>query len=143
MPKMHTQDDLDRMYQEAEERRRTTPTATAIAYDAATRTFTMRLLAGGVVQFAADQVRELTGATEGQLAEVTLSPGGSAVNWPAIDMDIAVPGLVLDLVAGEGWRPAMRAMLMREVQGAKTPAKAEAARRNGAKGGRPRKAAAS
>jgi hypothetical protein len=75
-----------------------------------------------------------------QLADVSLSPSGGGISWEQIDLDIDMTGLVMDLVSGIGWRKAFRALLMREITGMTSPAKAAAARENGKKGGRPRKA---
>ena len=72
------------------------------------------------------------------LEKVTLSPAGDALLWPAIDADVYVPGLVERafgirlFAAAAGRRGGQRS----------TRAKRAAARRNGAKGGRPRKPAA-
>ena len=69
------------------------------------------------------------------LEAMTLSPAGDALLWPAIDADVYVPGLVERafgnrlFAAAAGRRGGQR----------RTKAKMAAARRNGAKGGRPRK----
>jgi hypothetical protein len=71
------------------------------------------------------------------LESMTLSPAGDALLWPAIDADVYVPGLVERafghrlFAAAAGRRGGQR----------RTKAKMAAARRNGAKGGRPRKRA--
>ena len=71
------------------------------------------------------------------LAAVSLSPAGDALLWPALDADVYVPGLVERafgnrlFAAAAGRRGGQR----------RTKAKMAAARRNGAKGGRPRKRA--
>ena len=71
------------------------------------------------------------------LEAMTLSPAGDALLWPAIDADVYVPGLVERafgnrlFAAAAGRRGGQR----------RTKAKMAAARRNGAKGGRPRKRA--
>ena len=72
------------------------------------------------------------------LEAMTLSPAGDALLWPAIDADVYVPGLVERafgtrlFAAAAGRRGGQR----------RTKAKMAAARRNGARGGRPRKPAA-
>lgn len=72
------------------------------------------------------------------LEAMTVSPAGDALLWPAIDADVYVPGLVERafgnrlFAAAAGRRGGQR----------RTKAKMAAARRNGAKGGRPRKPAA-
>jgi hypothetical protein len=71
------------------------------------------------------------------LETMTLSPAGDALRWPALDVDVYVPGLVERafgnrlFAAAAGRRGGRR----------RTKAKMAAARRNGAKGGRPRKRA--
>ena len=71
------------------------------------------------------------------LAAVHVSPAGDALRWPALDADVYVPGLVERafgnrlFAAAAGRRGGQR----------RTKAKMAAARRNGAKGGRPRKRA--
>ena len=73
------------------------------------------------------------------LESITLSPAGDALLWPALDADVYVPGLVERvfgnrlLAAAAGRRGGQR----------RTKAKGAASRRNGAKGGRPRKRAIS
>ncbi|HEU4937137.1 MAG TPA: DUF2442 domain-containing protein [Vicinamibacterales bacterium] len=71
------------------------------------------------------------------LEAMILSPAGDALLWPAIDADVYVPGLVERafgnrlFAAAAGRRGGQR----------KTKAKMAAARRNGARGGRPRRRA--
>lgn len=74
----------------------------------------------------------LAEATAAQLAEVKVDLGGSSIRIPALDADYSVPGLVLAITARETGR---RGGLVR------SKAKSLAAKVNGAKGGRPRKAA--
>ena len=69
------------------------------------------------------------------LEAMSLSPAGDALFWPALDADVYVPGLVERafgnrlFAAAAGRRGGQR----------RTKVKIAAARRNGAKGGRPRK----
>ena len=60
------------------------------------------------------------------------------LHWPRLDADVYVPGLMAGALGSRAW-------MARELgaQGGRTstPAKAAAARANGAKGGRPRKRA--
>jgi len=73
-------------------------------------------------------------ATPEQLAEVEAIDGGEALHWEEIDADISVPGLLLHLLNVKAW-------YAKWLGGAKSEAKAAAARENGKKGGRPRKKA--
>ena len=71
------------------------------------------------------------------LASVSVSPAGDALLWTSLDADVYVPGLVERafghklFAAASGRRGGRR----------RSKAKAAASRRNGAKGGRPRKRA--
>jgi len=69
------------------------------------------------------------------LARVTVSPGGGALHWRALNVDLSVPGLLLASVG----RADRTRELARLAGLAKSTAKSAAARANGAKGGRPRK----
>ena len=74
-------------------------------------------------------------ASVSKLASVLVSPAGDALSWPALDVDVYVPGLVERafgtrlFAAATGRRGGRR----------RSKAKAAAAKVNGAKGGRPRK----
>jgi hypothetical protein len=74
----------------------------------------------------------LNEATPGQLAQVETE--GEVLHWEDIDADISVPGLLLHLLNVKAW-------YAKWLGGAKSEAKAAAARENGKKGGRPRKQA--
>ena len=63
---------------------------------------------------------------------------GFNLHWPALDVDLYVPALVAGIFGTQAW---MTRQLARAAGQATSPAKAAAARSNGAKGGRPRKAA--
>ena len=79
----------------------------------------------------------LASATPEQLADVELGPGGSGLQWEALDVDLSVAGLLLSSL-GRSQKLSELARITGQVS---TPAKAAAARANGAKGGRPRKVA--
>lgn len=72
------------------------------------------------------------------LEAMTLSPAGDALLWPAIDADVYVPGLVERVFGNRLFAAAAG----RRGGQQRTKAKLAAARRNGARGGRPRKRAA-
>ena len=94
----------------------------------------VELANGCAFAFPPRLVEGLEHATEEQLAEVELLGAGSGLHWEALDADLSVPGLLAGLFG-------TRAHLARQAGQATSPAKAAAARANGAKGGRPRKSA--
>ena len=71
------------------------------------------------------------------LETISVSPAGDALLWPAIDADVYVPGLVERAFGNRLFAAAAG----RRGGQQRTKAKRAAARRNGAKGGRPRKRA--
>ncbi len=117
------------------------PTAKAILFDPETRCFDLLLANNTRVGFGADSLWELKAASLEDLAAVELSPSGSAISWPKLDMDVSVAGLVLDLLGSPEWKRALRRAVNRELARTKSDATARAARENGKKGGRPRKTA--
>lgn len=77
-------------------------------------------------------MEELRGATPEQLAAGWGEPDDEGLHWDALDVDIALPGLLAELLTMDAWAA--------KYLGRKsTPAKARAARENEKKGGRPRK----
>lgn len=74
-------------------------------------------------------------ATPDQLAGVEIAGAGSGLHWEALDVDLSVPALMAGSFGTKAW---MRE-LARRAGSVTSPAKAAAARANGAKGGRPRK----
>jgi hypothetical protein len=117
--------------------RRTGRRATSVSYDRRTGRIMMELTSGFVFGFPAKAIPALAKATPQQLARVTLSPSGSGLHWEELDADLSVPRLLLSSVT----RSENLSELARLAGRARSPAKAAAARANGAKGGRPRKSA--
>jgi hypothetical protein len=71
-------------------------------------------------------------ATADQLAEVEILGLGYGLHWEGLDVDLSLPGLMAGILG-------TKAYMARRAGQASSPAKAAAARANGAKGGRPRK----
>ena len=111
--------------------------ATSVYYDQRTGRVMMELTSGYIFGFPTAAIPSLASATPEQLADVELGPGGSGLHWEALDVDLSVPGLLLSSL-GRSQKLSELARLAGQVS---SPAKATAARANGAKGGRPRKVA--
>jgi hypothetical protein len=111
--------------------------AVAAYYDRKTGRVMLELTNGFVFGFPTKSIPALARATADQLGAVTLSPGGSGLHWDALDADLSVPGLLLSSIG----RSDKLSELARLAGRSTSPAKAAAARANGTKGGRPRKAA--
>lgn len=112
--------------------------ATSARYDEKTERVVLELSNGVGFAFPAKLVRRLAKASRTQRAELELSPSGSGVIWEALDADISVPGLL----AATFRRSGVASVLGKAGGAVRSDAKAKAARANGAKGGRPRKALA-
>jgi Protein of unknown function (DUF2442) len=132
----------DTQLKEAEARGRTMletePRALAAHYDQATGRVVIDLVNGCTYAFPAQLVQDLCGASPDALAGVEVDGLGFNLHWPALDADLYVPALVSGIFGTRAW---MTRELARAAGRATSPAKAAAARSNGAKGGRPRKTA--
>ena len=113
--------------------RETQPHAEAVRYDARTRRVVVDLTNGATFAFPVALVEGLHDATPADIAEVEIIGRGFGLLWEALDLDYTVPGLVNGVFGTAKW-------MASQAGRATSPAKAAAARANGAKGGRPRKA---
>lgn len=93
---------------------------------------------GVEIAFPVDQVLGLAGAHPDDLSEIEVSPAGLGLYWPRLDVDIYLPSLLEGVVGSREW---MASRLGAVGGRARSKAKAASSRRNGLKGGRPRKAA--
>jgi hypothetical protein len=100
-----------------------------LRYDRNRHALHVTLRSGVEVVLPIDKIKELAKATREQLAEVKLIPTGGALEQRELDVDLSLPGLLRDVMGFE--------LQQRRAARAKSPAKAAAARVNGAKGGRP------
>lgn len=114
-------------------RRATEPHARSARYDRRSGRIVVELDSGATFAFPPRLVEGLSEATPDELAEVELLGGGYGLHWERLDVDYTVPGLVSGVFGTAKWMAARAGR-------ATSPAKAAAARANGAKGGRPRKA---
>ena len=114
------------------------PRALTARYEPETGRVVVDLVNGCGYAFPAALVEDLQGASPGDLADVRVDGLGFNLCFPALAVDLYVPALVSGLFGTRAW---MTRELARAA-GRKTSAvKAQAARENGAKGGRPRKVA--
>jgi hypothetical protein len=114
------------------------PRARSARYDRVRRLVVVELTNGAIFGFPARLAQGLRGASADRLAEVEVSPSGEALHWERLDADLRVAALLQGIFGTGAW--------LRELGGiggrVRSEAKAQAARLNGAKGGRPRKRAA-
>ena len=109
------------------------PRAVKAHYSKARRRIVVDLNNGCTFAFPPDTVQGLQDATPEQLAQVQILGRGFGLHWEDLDADLSVPGLLAGIFG-------TKAFMARQAGKVKSPAKAAAARANGMKGGRPRKA---
>lgn len=119
--------------------RRTQPHAESARYERKSRMLHIRLTNGSGLSIPVVLLPELARAADPDLADVTVGPAGIGLHWKRLDADLSVAGIA---------RLALGAHTLLRAAGTagglvRSAAKADAARRNGKLGGRPRKTAPS
>jgi hypothetical protein len=109
-------------------------------YDAGRDRVIIRLTTGVEIGFAPRDAEGLASATREDLSEIEVGAFGLGIHFPRLDADLHVPALLEGLLGSKAW---MAARLGAAGGRARGGTKADAARANGRRGGRPRKAAAS
>lgn len=84
-----------------------------------------------------EDLQGLCNATHTQIQNYELLGHGTGISFPELDVDLYVPALIEGVYGNRRWM----AQLGRKGGSAKTEAKRRAAKANGAKGGRPARAA--
>lgn len=110
------------------------PRAQSARYDKTSRRIIVELTNGCSFAFPPNMAQGLGAGSDDDLAAIEILGSGYGLHWEALDVDLSVPGLMAGLFG-------TRAFMARQAGRATSPAKAAAARENGRKGGRPRKAA--
>ena len=110
------------------------PRAAAARYDRQAERVIVELINGCTFAFPPRLAQGLETATDDQLSQVEVLGAGFGLHWEELDADLSIPGLLAGLFG-------TRAHMARQAGRATSPAKAAASRVNGAKGGRPRRAA--
>lgn len=72
------------------------------------------------------------------MAKIEITPTGLGLHWPRLDADLYLPSLLKGVLGSPSW---MAGLMGRMGGRVRSKAKAAAARANGRRGGRPRKAA--
>ncbi len=116
----------------------TEPRAVSAKYDRQSGRVTIELVNGCTYMFPTALVQDLAEASPEDLETIQVDGVGFNLHWPKLDADLYVPALVSGVFGTRAW---MCKALARQAGRATSPAKAAAARANGAKGGRPRKQA--
>lgn len=110
------------------------PRAIAARYDRSSGRVIVELENGCTFAFPPRLAQGLEAASEAQLTDVQILGRGYGLHWEELDVDLSLPGLMAGIFGTRTW-------MARRAGQATSAAKAAASRANGAKGGRPRKAA--
>lgn len=129
-----TDADINLAMERGKAARQVEPRATAARYDRKSARVIVELNNGCTFAFPPHLAQGLETATDDELATVEILGAGYGLHWEALDVDFRISGLLSGVFG-------TKAYMARRAGQATSPAKAAAARINGAKGGRPKKQA--
>ncbi|MDN8614556.1 DUF2442 domain-containing protein [Variovorax ginsengisoli] len=119
-----------------QKRRDAGPRAVSAHYDRRVGRVVVQLNTGVELGFPPSLAEGLAQARPKDLVDIEVSPAGTGLHFPLLDVDLYVPALLEGILGSRKWM----AQAMGKAGGAQTSeAKAQAARSNGKLGGRPRK----
>jgi hypothetical protein len=133
---MEQNDQFDAANHRGRELRNLLPHALSARYDRRIGRIVIRLSTGLDVAFSPRDAQGLERATAAQLNAIEISPSGFGIRFPTLDADLYLPALLEGFFGSRKW---MATRLGVEGGKSKSSAKANAAKRNGRLGGRPRK----
>lgn len=112
--------------------------AVSARYDRRRARVIVALNTGVELTFPTQLAQGLADASPDSLAVIEISGAGLGLHWPKLDADLYIPALMQGVFGSKAW---MARELGASGGRARTPAKIAASRRNGQRGGRPRKSA--
>ena len=115
------------------------PRAVRARYDRRRGRILLHFSTGLDVSFSPRDAQGLEKAGAAQLEQIEISPSGYGIHFPKIDADLYLPAVLLGFLGSRNWIAGRLGALGGKSRSA---AKVAAARRNGRRGGRPRKIAA-
>lgn len=115
----------------------TEPRAVAVRFESDSKKFVVDLSNETTFIFPARLCQGLAGASDAELANVTITPSGAGLMWERLDAGLTIPGLMKGLFGTKAWM----AELGKKGGAVSSAAKAKASRENGKKGGRPKTSA--
>ena len=123
-----------------EEEAKTAVRAKTVRFVAKAAARDLELVRGGKVTMPVSQMEAFRRLPEEALAQLEVYPGGSTIASESMDLHFSVEALVFEFLMGPAWAQGLRRQAASRMGRTSSVAKTEAARANGAKGGRPRKA---
>jgi hypothetical protein len=128
-----TDEQIDRAIARAS-RIATQPRALAIEYDPRLDLFILQLSNGERLVLQRELLQGLEQGSVTQLSHVEITPAGTGLHWPDLDVDLYIPNLRDHVYGSESWM----AQIGRRGGAAKSAAKTSSSRENGKLGGRPK-----
>ena len=129
-----TDAELDAAIERGKRNLESEPRAASARYDRQLDRLVVELSNGCTFAFPPRLAQGLEHANLDQLEAVEILGKGYGLHWESLDVDLSLPGLMAGIFG-------TRSYMARRAGQATSPAKAAAARVNGARGGRPRKTA--
>lgn len=119
-----------------EERMRRDPLATAVRYHKPDRSVVIETNKGVTLTISVDRLQGLQDASDRDLSKVEILGPGVAIEWPAIDQQFSVTGLLSGVFGNETWMTNLRLrekvakpQVATKIKTAKVPSKSPARRR--------------
>jgi hypothetical protein len=110
--------------------------AISAQFDSKKKVITIDLANGLSFSFPPKLVEGLSRRSADSLSSIEISPMGTGLYWPKLDVDLTVEGLLSGMFGSEKW---MLRQHLAKAGSVKSAIKSKASRENGAKGGRPKK----
>jgi hypothetical protein len=129
--------DVEKATLRAADRLATFPPAVKARFDRRSARVVVELATGVQIAVRAAQVQGLADASPQSLATIVISPSGLGLHFPVLDADVYLPAMIEGVLGAKRW---VAAEAGRVGGRATSKRKSAAARRNGKRGGRPRKA---
>ncbi len=129
-------DEIEAANERAAEQLAKTPIAVAARYDRRIGRLVIDLSTGLSIAFKPRDAQGLEAAKPQQLSKIEISPSGFGIYFPDLDADLYLPGLLEGFLGSRRW---MASQLGKTGGESTSAAKTAASRRNGKRGGRPKK----
>lgn len=112
------------------------PLVSSVSYHQRLNCLILHFADGGRYIIPIERIEGMQGATRKQILAVEILGNGTGLHWPDLNLDLYVPYLLKGISGTQKWMSELGRMGGQ----VSSPAKAMAARKNGTKGGRPKKA---
>src|SRR5213075_1978763 len=96
-------DDFEHANRRGEDLEARIPRAVSVHYDRKTGRIVIQLSSRLIVSFSPGDVEGLADARPSQLDQVEISPSGFGIHFPAVDVDLYIPGLLEGFLGSNTW----------------------------------------